>query len=74
MKRAWYGWAIIVLLPISIPFAFTVSEAQVQVEDARCGNGWCLVKQSTLVELLKKLQTLSEQANQLQQLCGWIKP
>ena len=73
MKRAWYGWAVIVLLLISIPFACTVSEAQ-EVEDARCGNGWCIVKQSTLIELLKGLQKLAAQADQLQELCGWRKP
>ena len=74
MKRAWYGWAVIVLLLISIPFACTVSEAQeAPVEDARCGNGWCVVKQSTLIELLKGLQKLAAQADQLQELCGWRK-
>ena len=72
MKRIWYAWAIIGVLITAVPFGCIVSsEAQVQVEDARCGNGWCVVKQSTLIELLKGLQKLAAQVDQLQKLCGW---
>ena len=81
-RAGWYGFGIIALLLIAVPFACTVTRAQVppdttradgpaQQPDVRCVNGWCLVKQDTLKSLLTGLQKLDEHARELRELCGW---
>lgn len=78
---AWWGWGIIVLLLIFVPLACTISQAQeppeqradgpVPAEDVRCVNGWCLVKQDTLKQILAGMQKLDSHVRDLRQLCGW---
>lgn len=81
-RASWYGWGVVLVLLIAVPFACTVSQAQVppdptradapaKPDDVRCINGWCLVKQDTLLLLLKGLQKLDEHARELRKLCGW---
>lgn len=85
-RGKWYAWAILIVLAIAIPFACTVSQASpaptetqpetradgpAEPEDVSCLNGWCIVKQDTLVKIINSLDALAKHTRDLRTLCGW---
>lgn len=87
-RAAWYGWGILAVLAILIPYGCTVSQANAPAasppasieqradgaskpEDVRCLNGWCMVKQDTLMQIVTALQKLNAYTAELNKLCGW---
>ncbi len=87
-RAGWYGWGILAVAAISIVFACAVSQATTppaaageqsadgpaKPEDVRCLNGWCMVKQDTLIQIVTALQKLNTYTRELNKLCGWKEP
>lgn len=86
VAAGWYGWAIIAVLAIVLVFSCTVSQKSsaaqeradparadgpAQAEDVQCLNGYCIVRQDTLREILKALNVLDAKRRELEGLCGW---
>lgn len=68
----WLTWVVVVLLVAAI-FETAVRAQDSPPDQIRCSGGWCLVPQTTLVEMSATLQIVREQLEQYARLCRWVK-